>query len=269
MYLRKKLYFSFFILAFIACSKADTEPIDSSPVIDFDYSASDNGKVKFINLSKNVDSLQIQFGDYSANGQQIDTTHIYLKNGEYLIRLEGKNQNGEVISKEKTITVSNRKVLDDSTKYICKENSLSLKTDIGDLCSSYSEFGGVILKRNKLGRECSFWYTFTHFSGQSVYEYPDYEFFVVTTLLINDIGTYEFEPKQSDYRNFSLNSAWIQVSYNEKKILPWNFKFATMKKVKINITNFDESHISGTVEFTIDENHIFRGSFKNLVIRPL
>ena len=258
-----KIFYFLFVITFFACSDKDAVPINIIPNIEFEYSPLDNGKVKFVNLSKNVDSLQIQFGDYTADGQKIDTTHIYLKNGDYLIKIQGKTKSGEVIFKEKTISVSNRKLLDDPNNYTCKENTLRLKTDFGDFCSSYSEYGGVILRKNKLGRECSFWYSFRDDSVQN----PDYEFFVVTTLLINDIGTYEFVPKQSNDRDFSLNSAWVEVFYDRNKSIPWNFRFATMKKVKIIITNFDESQISGTVEFTIDEKHIFLGNFKNLKIR--
>ena len=253
------------LLAIISCSKkGNPDKPNILPSIDFSYNLTENGKVEFKNKSTNLNSFEWSFGDFSPNGFSKDTVHTYLENKIYAVQLLGKNESGKAYKKDSMITINNRNVPIDSFKYNCDSNIFGLNTNFGEFCSRYSEYGSVILSKHKLGRQFNFWYTFAEDRNSS---FSNYEFSLVTSLIINDVGTYEFSPKQSNERIFEANSAWIEVHYDSQKQIPWAFTFITPQKIKLNIYNVTEEFISGSLEMFIDDQLKFNGNFKNLKVK--
>lgn len=253
------------LLAIISCSKkGNPDRPNILPSIDFSYNLTENGKVEFKNKSVNLNSFEWSFGDFSSNGFSKDTVHTYLENKKYTVILLGKDEFGKAYQKDTMITITNRNLPIDNFKYNCDNNIFGLNTNFKEFCSRYSEYGSVILSKHKLGRQFDFWYTFAEDRNSS---FSNYEFSFVTSAIINDVGTYEFTPKQSKERVFEINSAWMEVHYDIQKQIPWTFTFITPQKIKLNISNVTEEFISGSVEIFIDNQLRFNGNFKNLQVR--
>lgn len=239
------------------------EPSPTDARIDFSFALEANGKVVFTNLSENVSNLRLSFGDYSLEGEIIDTSHVYLDNDTYTVTLTGKDLNGEVLRTEKKLTIVNRIWQVDTTSFICAKNTLGLKFSQTSECSAYSEFGSVAMQRVSDGRRLVFWYAY-----RDSEEKHDYS--VVGSLIVNDVGSYEFFPELINQRDFENNSVWLRIDRNSDQTLPYVSVariYKTVQRVRLEITNYSYSKISGKIHLLFDDGFEMEGIFNELEVR--
>ncbi len=248
----------FFFACEIKKERADNfvPPVES--FVDFKFEYKDNGTVNFLNLSKNVASFDWEFGDFTFNGNTRDTSHAYLSNGEYKVKLKAKKASGDSLFVEKVIQVSNKKSMTDTVKYACKENVFHLKSDFGDLCSAYSEFGSVLLRKNKLGREYAFWFAFRRTADW----FDQEELSFVINFIINAEGNYEFVPPGHEHQ-FTVNNAWLLYT---GEVYQNGFKYVDIQKIQLTIIHASEESISGSIVISLDDGKKYYGNFKNLKV---
>ncbi len=105
------LFFAFSCILIISCNKEET-PNGSTPEPEayFEFNEGQEGKVTFVNLSKNAFSYIWDFGD-STTSTEIHPTHQYTENGDYQVVLEAK-RGDKVDNYSSSIEISN--VINDS-----------------------------------------------------------------------------------------------------------------------------------------------------------
>jgi PKD repeat protein len=80
----------------LGCGKDEPTPIAPTPIADFTYSCGNcevNSLVRFSNSSQNADSYSWNFGDGNTSNQK-DPTHIYTREGSYIVRLIATGKGG-------------------------------------------------------------------------------------------------------------------------------------------------------------------------------
>jgi PKD repeat protein len=264
-----KYFLVSFVCVFIICCSKKNDVTQAENPLDFSYELLENGKVKFTNLSKGIDSLSWDFGDFYFKETTVGTisnmVHTYLANGRYTVKLAGKKAD-KTWQKEVIVNIGNRKEVVDNVIPICNQNqAFGLRTNIGMFCSDLSEYRAVIMRKHKLGRQFDFWYLFRNTFKIPV-DAQEYEFSLVFSAIINDVGEWEFKPVETADRTYEANSAWIEVGYDRSKTLPLN-NFVVPQHVRLNISKLTEELISGAILITFDEQRKWYGNFKDITIR--